>query len=358
MTKPDERFSNSDPEWLLPKISKSHRLKLTWFLKKFYSYYPNEKFTIFNLVRWIKQRNKDNKQTWLPVAGETGTGKSYFGLMMSALYGRPFSLTKNIGYVPKGDEIFSKLAEIRFGTYIIDEAARELRAVNWARKSQQSVVVKAQTDRYQQNLVMIMLPNFNELTKSLRETSVIMRAVLVYRTPQYARVIIHRKSRNWRSEDPWCDEEANSHYKRAEKKNGEISNDMILEIERKIGSYVMDFIVPNLELALPDVTNSYIYLKEKSRNDMSDDEEGEDPKSKKIKKLKEDYDDVLGKVTNMLLYNTLNLGIKKVTKSVIAKELNISMNKLNDALEHNRKSKFKSTDKPVDSIRFGKDLGH
>ena len=59
------------------------------------------------------------------VSGETGTGKSYFVLMTQILFGRPYSLTENVCYIPKGNEIEEKFKKLDFNTLLIDEAARD-----------------------------------------------------------------------------------------------------------------------------------------------------------------------------------------------------------------------------------------
>ena len=54
------------------KITYEHRKNLKFYLKTFYSYYPSERFTIFNFVRFLKKRLRNNKDAWFGVSGETG----------------------------------------------------------------------------------------------------------------------------------------------------------------------------------------------------------------------------------------------------------------------------------------------
>ena len=249
------------------KITPKMRKRLIYYLHEFYKHYPEEKYTIFHYVRYLKQRLKRNKDAWTGLSGETGGGKSYTLLMVGILFGRPFDLKKNMAYIPKGKEILDKFSKLKFNVFGIDEAAREMRSVNWQSKAQQEVNMAAMTERYLNNAVFLAMPNFDEFTKSMRRTSLIFRAIVVYRTKEYARVIIQRKSRNWRSDDPWGDKVANAQYERLDKKKKEITNDMILTIERSIPNTIMDFIIPNLELILPEVTEEYKRLKMESRNE-------------------------------------------------------------------------------------------
>ena len=248
------------------KIKPHHRKTVQFYLKQFYKYYPEEKYTIFHFVRFLKLRLKNNKDAWIGVSGETGGGKSLFGIMCLILFGRPASLTENIAYIPKGDEISQKFSRLTFNMLLVDEAAAEMRGVNWQNKAQQKVNTQAMTDRFKNNAVFMNMPHFDEFTKSMRRGSLIFRAVLIYRTNTHARIIIQRKSRNWRSEDPWGDKLANEKYKNLEfKKRKEITNENMLEIERSIPNTILDFIIPNLEKILPEITNEYETLKIASR---------------------------------------------------------------------------------------------
>jgi len=305
------------------KVKKADREKLTYYLKQFYKHYPQERFTIFHAVKSFKKRLKDNKDAWVGIAGETGTGKSLFVLMFMILFGRPVDLEKNVAYVPKGTEIMDKFDKLNFNCLLVDEAAREMRAVNWQSKAQQGVNTKAMTDRFKNNLVFLNMPNFNEFTKSMRQGNLQFRAILPYRTDKYARVIIQRKSRNWRSDDPWGDTLANDKYDKAEKKFKEINNDTILNIERSLPQTIMDFIVPNLEKILPDFTTEYERLKSESREIAKKlDDEGNTDKQKV--KMKKDLENLKSRVTKLLFYNQLNLGNMKVGQAEMAEALGMS----------------------------------
>jgi len=302
------------------KITKDHRLKLEAYLKKFYSFYPQEQYTIFHFVKFFKSRLKKNKDAWMGVSGETGTGKSLFVLIAMILFGRRMSLVDNVAYIPKGNEIVEKFDKLKMQCMLVDEAAKEMRAVNWYSKAQQGVNVKAMTERFMNNWVFLNMPNFNEFTKSMRIRNLIFRAIVPYRTENFARVIIQRKSLNWRDEDPWSDEYANKLYKKMERKYKEITHDNILSLERKLPNTVMDFIVPNLELILPEITNEYERLKMESRK-VSEVEDGEAKKNP----YKDKYEDIMTKICDVLYYNKLGLGTVKVSQTEIAESIGVSM---------------------------------
>ena len=119
--------------------------------------------------------------------------------MTQILLGRRYWLDKNIAYIPKGNEIIDKFNRLKRDTLLIDEAAAEMRAVNWQSKAQQGVNVAAMTDRFKENIIFLNMPSFDEFTKSMKRGSIMFRAILAYRNNRFARVIIQRKSRNWRS---------------------------------------------------------------------------------------------------------------------------------------------------------------
>lgn len=308
------------------RVTIKHRKKLEAYLHRFYEYYPQEKFTIFHFVKNFKARMKNNRDTWMAVSGDTGTGKSLFVLMTQILYGKKFDLTKNVCYIPKGDEIVKKFQSLpKRSTLLIDESAKEMRAVNWQSKAQQSVNVTAMTDRFKEHWVFMNIPNFQELTKSMKRTSIQFRAILPYRTGNYARVIIQRKSRDWRSPDPWCDKQASDIYTKLQSKKKELTNDTILSIERSMPNYVMDFIVPNLELVLPEVTAEYEKLKMDSRDvDGNVVTDRVDIHKSKVKKLQQEFDETMAKVVRVLWYNELDIGKVRVRKSDILKSLGIT----------------------------------
>lgn len=307
------------------KIKPYHRRKLEYYLKQFYSYYPNEKHTVFHFARYLKTRLKRNKDAWVGVSGETSAGKSLFTIITMILFGRPASLTENITYIPKGDEIAAKFDALNFNVLIVDEAAAEMRAVNWHSKRQQMVNVKAMTDRFKNNAVFMNMPNFDEFTKSMRRGSLIFRAILIYRTDTHARIIIQRKSRNWRSDDPWGDKLANDMYDRLEKKQKkEITNTTMLTIERAIPNTIMDFIIPNLELILPEITTEYERLKIESREQK--DAIAHKPQSTFYK---DKYMTLMGKVAKILFFNELDIGKRRVSKVDLANAMGCTVDTLN-----------------------------
>jgi len=311
------------------KIKPHHRKKLEYYLKEFYKHYPEEKHTIFHCVRYFKKRLNNEKDAWCGVVGETGGGKSLLGLMIGILMGRPYDLTKNITYIPKGKEILDKFLTLKRNVFQIDEAAKEMRGVNWHSKSQQSVNTAAMTERYLNNMVLLMMPNFGEFTKSMRAGSIIFRFVAVYRTKTYARIIIQRKSRNWRSEDPWGDKAANKLYERMDRKKKEITNEIILNLERSLPNTIMDFIIPNLELILPEITDEYKRLKLESREVEQDKPTGS---SKVESRYKKQYEKLMAVITKVLYNNELNIGKTRITKSEIASTLGCSVDTLNKYL--------------------------
>jgi hypothetical protein len=315
------------------KIKSADRERLIYYLKNFYSKFPQEKYTIFHCVRKFKERLKqDKKDAWAGVVGETGSGKSLFVLMFMILFGRPCDLKKNVCYIPKGDEIKNKFIKLNLQCLLIDEAAREMRAVNWQSKSQQSVNVTAMTDRFKNNMVFLNMPNFNEFTKTMRMGNLKFRFIVLYRTNLYARIIVQMKSKNWRSDDQWLDAKASEIYTTLEKKYGEISNEMALGIERSLPSTIMDFIIPNLELILPNVTKNYEYLKIESRKELNK-EEDSFHEDKRYNKLKEAYDLMMVKVSKILYHNTLGIGQVRLNQKDIADALDISPTTLNKYLK-------------------------
>lgn len=327
------------------KIKKYEREKLTAYLKQFYSYYPSERYTIFHFVKMFKSRLKMNKDAWIAVCGDTSTGKSYFVLMAMVLFGRPMNMEDNVAYIPKGNEIMEMFDKLNFQCLLIDEAAREMRSVNWQSKQQQGVNMKAMTDRFKNNMIFLNMPSFNEFTKSMRRGNLQFRVIMPYRTDTHARVIVQRKSRNWRSDDAWGDKEADEKYEKYIKRHKELDNEGILRIERSLPNTIMDFMVPNLMLALPEVTDEYERLKEKSREVANEDEY-----STKVDKYKKEYEMLLYKVTRLIFNNELGLGEVKVTKTEMAKALGMGIDKFN---------KFLKNDPPPDEayvkkIRLGK----
>jgi len=252
------------------------------------------------------------------------------------LFGRPMNLIDNVTYLPSGNEIIDKFNKLNFNCLLVDEAAKDLRSVDWYKRSNKDVSTKAMTDRFKNNWIFLNIPNFDELAKSLKRTNIIFRAIVVYRTDTYARVIVQRRSRNWRDEDAWGDKKANLMYKNVQKRHREISNDMILSIERKQSTYVMDFIIPNLELILPDVTDEYQRLKLESREHEEIIDDG------KPNPYKDKYENLMAMISKILVHNQLGLGRVRVTKTEIAGKLGIGIQTLNRYLAI-EPQKFKKT---------------
>jgi len=306
------------------RITKDHRERLIYYLNEFYQHYPSEKHTIFHFIKYFKLRLKNNKDSWMSVSADTGQGKSLFAIMSMILFGRPMDLEKNITYLPTGTEIIDKFNKLNFNCLLVDESAKDLRSVDWQKRANKDVSTKAMTDRFKNNWIFLNIPNFNDLAKTLKHTNILFRAVILFRETNYVRVVIQRKSRNWRDEDPWGDKLANDRYKKCLKKYREIDNDIITSIERGLPNYVMDFIVPNLELILPDVTDEYERLKLASRDSKEDMQDLSKPNI-----YKEKYDKIMNIVSKLLVNNELGLGKVKVTKQEIASKLGISTQTLN-----------------------------
>jgi len=320
------------------KITKDHVERLIFFLERFYSAYPNEQYTIFNYVKWMKERiYKRKKDVWEGVSGETGGGKSYFMLMALVLYARKkTSLVRNVTYIPKGDEIERAFNRLNKEKLLIDEAAREMRAVNWHSKSQQSVNQKAMTDRFKGNWVSMAMPSFSEFTKSMKRGNMQFRSIVLFRTDKYARIVVQKKLSNWRADDPWYDKEADKKYEFAMRKNrGDLTDDQVLSIERSLPNTLMDFIIPDLSLILPDVVAEYERLKLESRTETKKvDIEAKEAKDKH--KLL--YDDLLNRLSKVLINDELELRTRKKAPSrdEIAEFLGISVYALGNGYKASR----------------------
>jgi len=309
------------------RVTKEDREKLIYYLHEFYKRFPNERFTIFHYVKFFKLRLRNKFDAWNAISGDTGVGKSYFVIMSQILFGRKYSLTDNITYIPTGQEIMEKFNKLKFNTLLVDEAAKDLLAVDWQKKSQRKVNIAAMTERFKSNWIFLILPNFNEFTKSLRMGSIKFRCIVAYRTPLYARIILQMKERNWRSDDPWYDKKANELFEKALKRYKEVDNDTILKIERSLPNTLMDFIIPDLSLILPNVTDEYERLKKASR--VEDDE-----RSKEIHGniYRDKYNKLLETITKIIFYNKLDLGRVRVSKADMAKALGISPQTFNKYL--------------------------
>jgi len=264
--------------------------------------------------------------------------------MSQILFGRPYSLTKNITYIPRGEEIIQKFLALKFNTLCIDEAAKQMRAVQWQDKSQQQVNIAAMTERFLNNAVFLNMPNFNEFTKSMRTGSILFRAIIPYRTKTYARIIIQRRSRNWRSEDPWSDKLANTKYDNLEKRRKEITNETILNIERNLPNTIMDFIIPNLSLILPEITNEYERLKLESR-DIQQTKDQQEGKGKSTF-YKNKYEKLITKMAKVLYNNELDIGLTRITKTQVAAALGIGIETFNRYLHKEQKEKPTVHQKP------------
>jgi hypothetical protein len=310
------------------KITSEHRKKLTYYLTNFYDHFPHEKFTIFHCVRYFKERQKMNKDAWCGVCGDTGVGKSLFVLMAMILQGRKMDLTDNIAYIPTGNQIMEMFDKLSRQCLLVDEAAREMRAVNWQSKQQQGVNTRAMTDRFKNNWVFLNMPNFNEFTKSMRRGNLQFRFIIPYRTNTYARVILQRKSRNWRDPDPWQDDYAMEVYKKVESRYKGISNDQIDKIERNLSVNVMDFIVPNLEYILPEIIREYEKNKLASRQQA----QVEGTKEDKAKKARQDLYDFKHRIAHLIFYNKLKIGLVKLSQKEIADNLGLSPDTLKKLL--------------------------
>lgn len=300
------------------KITKEHRKKLQYYLNEFYKRYVSERYTIFHFVRYFKDRLKKNKDAWIAVCGDTGSGKSYYTIIAMILFGRKMSLEDNICFLPEGLEIKTKFDKLEYNTLLVDEAAKEMRAVNWQSKAQQQVNVTAMTERYKRNMVFLNIPNFNELTKSMRRGSVQFRAIVLYREDLYARVIVQGRHPDFRNDDRWCDDLASEKYDHFFKQRKTIDNDFKLRLERSLPNYIMDFIVPNLEIVLPDVTTEYKRLKEESRQQQVAVVE-----DKKTSAWRTKYTALMAKMARLFVNDELETG-KKLSRAYVSKILGVS----------------------------------
>lgn len=315
------------------QINQNYRKKLEYYLKEFYKRYRHEKFTVFHFVKYVKARIKLNKDLWLAVCGNTSTGKSYGDLLMMILSGKRMNLKTNVCYDPDGDEVSQKFSKLRKGVLMIDEAARDFRAIGWQSKTQQKVTMQALTDRFYNNIVLLNLPNFKELNKSMREGTVLFRLIYLYRTDKYARVVVQARSRNWRSDDPWKDKEADELYVKFEKKHGSPSNEDVLKMERSLSTYIMDFAIPNLALILPEVTEEYERLKLESRENAKVEEKKKSKEGKKLLKLTQEKEDALIRFAHLLEHNNPGLGLLKISKQKKADIMGISLQTYNKLLK-------------------------
>jgi len=232
------------------------------------------------MAKLFVDRIKNDNDNHVAIEGGTGCGKSNFTFFLvhciHYLLHTNFDMEKQTLFIPSGDEMNKKMANLRQGdVYWMDEAIRALDKKQWYKIDQIEMNQNVKTERWRNNTILYNIQRFIELNESFRNDNIQFR---IYIIPRFA-AILFVKDIDKDVEDPWHRRE-NLHIKFGNRK-GSIRYTAIktdeerLKGEIRCPNYFMHEFFPNVK-AFPELIeywDYYNWLKKESRVQKKEKEE-------------------------------------------------------------------------------------
>lgn len=271
--------------------------KLMNDVKKFLKKHPSD-IDLFMLSDLILKRLKSDRDFFLSVEGETGTGKSnlmvllmlimcrYAGIWRNKKTGKfvkvlprrmplpeeweqvsvSFKMDNNVSFLDETETLQKKFNSIdRYMPFGIDEGSKNLHKQNWQNKLQFKLVQMTSTERWQNKAFFICFPNFKELNTNFRNDRIHMRIYIYvrYTGKNFASAILSVKDPSRWTSDPWHMQDNERTFEAILKRIPAAfrSPDHIVKAERKLKGYAGEFHIPNLRTLCPKIWNMYYKLK-------------------------------------------------------------------------------------------------
>lgn len=261
-------------------ITDEYREKFKADLAQWYKDNPQE-WSVFYLAKIIRRRLRKDWDLYYSLEGQAGVGKSCLSIIIGMLVDDNFQLDQNISYIPKGSELKDKFMAMRKYSYMqIDEAIRAMSRYKWQSKQQQEVMEMAATERFRNQCIAFLVPNFYSLARSLRERRLDIRVWVQARGD----AIVYFKLNDKDSEDVWQIKSAleiKSKYWYRLKQRGKalmsMSTAARLKLEQRTPTYAFHFTFPDLKVLAPEIYKEYNRSKAVSRNAQKEEEAANEP---------------------------------------------------------------------------------
>lgn len=221
----------------------------------------NQPEDIKRLAKFIRTRLRIDKDLVIAVTGGEGEGKTTFTTILAFLVDEGFLLTTNMSMIPNPQEIKEEFTALpQYAFYLIDEAIRSLHKHKWHDTLQQTITQLYATERWQNKCTALLIPNFQDLTKSFRDYRVMLRIHVWERGFAMAYIKDFDKD----ATDPWHIDETIMFKKKVFKSRplSQRDRNKVYEIERKTINYFMDLHWVDLP---EEIKEEYRELKIKSR---------------------------------------------------------------------------------------------
>lgn len=226
-----------------------------------YKDYLNQPENLVQLAKYIRARLRKDWDIVIAITGEEGSGKSTLAIALSMLIDDKFDLERNVVYIPDAEELKKEFMALKqYQCYLVDEAIRAAHKYKWHDALQQKLTEIYATERFQNKATLLLIPNFQDLTKSFRDYRVKLRIHVFERGHAMAFV----KDPDKDALDPWHINPT-IEYKKKMFKNKPLAyrgKEKRLAVERKTINYFTDL---HWEKLPEDVAGRYLELKTASR---------------------------------------------------------------------------------------------
>lgn len=200
-----------------------------------------------NLIKNIRKHLRQDYDTVIVITGTfEGVGKSTLMQFLGFKVDDNFDQIKNICYIPTSEQIIEKFNGInRYGLLGLDEGSEVFYKMDFMSEVQTSLVKMLKRDRKENKAVVICIPQFTDLAKSVRDGKVKLWIHILKR----GKAVVNKPFPNPYGRDKWLIDEYEKEYRKyfKNKKSNEINaDDMERFFETKVKTYCFSFEFPSL----------------------------------------------------------------------------------------------------------------
>ena len=204
-------------------------------------------------IEAIKKRVRNDFDIVICVTGEEGIGKSTLAMQMGFLLDDKFDIKKNVCFVPTPENVKKQFGEIdRYGCLVIDEGTEVFYKLDWMTSFQKTLVKMFKRERKQNKIVIICLPAFMDLTKSMRNDRVKLWFHVFKRG--LAGIFTKHPSQLF-SDDPWMLSDNAKTFQKVfgRRKAPDVDPNDLLTAASRLKTFWMDFEFRNLKKKNHDI---------------------------------------------------------------------------------------------------------
>lgn len=162
--------------------------------------------TVEDVAKFCKKKVKSDFQLFVGISGETGIGKSVFGLQLAKQCTPNFSLDRNVLYAPTFDQLKEMAEKLpAYNPILLDEAIKIMAKWDWQSRRARELNKYSDVSRVENKIYILCVPRFRDLNEKFRNGNITIWIHLLHRNKETGEGtgVLFSKDWNMFSTDSW-----------------------------------------------------------------------------------------------------------------------------------------------------------